>query len=136
LLQLLEWASRLDALMLADIADQQYPIIGTKAGQKLPYLIGAGEARFIDEVEMFLRRGRGMIRCACEEALECLGLNSGLSKLARRTRRWGPWVSAAPRMTRDSLRFGRSSIRWRRATRAPWPSPRGFLIFPASVLLC
>ena len=51
-LQLLEGAARLDALMLADIADQKHAVIGTKPGKKLAHLIGAGKARFIDKVEM------------------------------------------------------------------------------------
>ena len=53
-LQLLEGAARFDALMLAGIADQKHTVIGTKPGKKLAHLIGAGEARFIDKVEVLL----------------------------------------------------------------------------------
>ena len=67
-LQLLEGAARFDALMLAGIADQKHTVIGTKPGKKLAHLIGAGEARFIDKVEVLLalvgrdsRCGRGSL---------------------------------------------------------------------------
>ena len=58
LLQLLKWAARFNALMLAHIADQQHAVIGTEAGEKLAHLVGAGKARFIDEVEMSSARRR------------------------------------------------------------------------------
>ena len=53
-LQLLEGAARFDALMLADIADQKHAVIGTKPRKELAHLVGAGEARFIDKVEVLL----------------------------------------------------------------------------------
>jgi hypothetical protein len=53
-LQLLEGAARFDALMLASIADQKHTVMGTKPGKKLAHLIGAGEARFINKVEVLL----------------------------------------------------------------------------------
>ncbi len=54
LLQLLERTARFDALMLADIADQKHAVMGTKPRKKLAHLIGAGEARFIDKVEVLV----------------------------------------------------------------------------------
>jgi hypothetical protein len=51
---LLEGAARLDALMLADITDQKHTAMGVKTRQKLAHLVRAGEARFIDKVEVLL----------------------------------------------------------------------------------
>jgi hypothetical protein len=37
--------------MLTNVTDQQHPIIRRNTGKEIPHLIGAGEARFIDEEE-------------------------------------------------------------------------------------
>ena len=39
LLQLLEWASRFDALMLPSVANQEHTIGGAKASQEIPHLV-------------------------------------------------------------------------------------------------
>ena len=55
LLQLLEGAARFDALMLAGIADQQARgHRDPSRREELAHLVGAGEARFIDKVEVLL----------------------------------------------------------------------------------
>jgi hypothetical protein len=51
---LLEGAARLDALMLADIADQKHAVMGAKPRKKLAHLVRAGEARLIDKVDVLL----------------------------------------------------------------------------------
>ena len=59
LLQLLEGAACFDALMLARVADQEHAVVGAKPRKELAHLVGAGEARFIDEVEVpLLQSGR------------------------------------------------------------------------------
>jgi hypothetical protein len=38
--------------MLARVADQEYTVIGSKTRKELAHLVRAGEARFIDEIEV------------------------------------------------------------------------------------
>ena len=80
LLQLLEGSARFHALMLADIADQKHAVIGVNSGKELSHLLGAGKARFIDEVEVLSLCGV-WICSAGEEALQGSGFNSCLIQL-------------------------------------------------------
>jgi hypothetical protein len=82
-LQLLERTARFDSLMLADIADQKHAvIIRTNPFEEIAHLVGAGKARLIDEVEVFLLMG-DRIRAAGEETLQGCGVDSCLIQLAR-----------------------------------------------------
>src|SRR5271170_912002 len=51
LLQLLEWLSGFDALMLTRVADEDHAVFGPHSLQKFVNLLRACEARFIDEVK-------------------------------------------------------------------------------------
>ena len=89
LLQLLEWTARFDALMLPGVADEEHPIAGTEPSKEFTHLVGAGEARFIDKVEMPpVGDGIGLGR-ARKKALQSSRLDPGLAKLARCPRSGG-----------------------------------------------
>jgi hypothetical protein len=68
--------------MLADIADQEYTVTGTKTGKELAHLVGARKARFIDEVEVLLL-SQVWVRAADEEALQRSSLDACHIQLAR-----------------------------------------------------
>ena len=57
LLQLLKGTARFDSLMLTGVADQEHAVLRCKPGEEIAHLAGAGQTRFIHEVEMLLRRG-------------------------------------------------------------------------------
>ena len=66
LLQLFEWPSGFDALVLAGVADQEYAIVGTEPSKEVANLIRAGETRLIEEVEMLLCRVHRRWHCGRE----------------------------------------------------------------------
>ncbi len=51
-LKLLERPTGVDSLVLAGVADQDYPIVRTKTIEELACLLCADEARFVDHVEV------------------------------------------------------------------------------------
>src|ERR1700691_1912864 len=72
--------------MLSRVADQQHAVIGAKSGEEFAHLIGARQARFIDEIEMPMsRRGIGLSRTG-KEALQSAGFDPSLTELPRGTR--------------------------------------------------
>ena len=81
-LQLLKRAARFDSLMLADVADQKHVVVGTKPRKELADLVGAGEARFIDKVQV-LSLWWVWICSAGKKSLQGSSLNSCLIQLAR-----------------------------------------------------
>ena len=81
--------------MLARIADQQHTVLRSKTGKKLAHLVGAGEARFVDEVEMLLLRRRRSSRPG-KKSLQGSGLDAGLTKLARGAGGWGEALDLKP----------------------------------------
>src|SRR5579864_7924395 len=54
LVQLLKGTAGVHALMLTDIADEQEPVVGPEAMEERVELGRAGEARFVQDVEMLL----------------------------------------------------------------------------------
>ena len=68
--------------MLADIADQNHAVMGSKPRKELAHLVGAGKARFIDKVEV-LSLSYVWICGAGQEALQGSGFNSCLIQLSR-----------------------------------------------------
>jgi len=79
---LLEGSARFHALMLADIADQKHAVIGGNSDKELAHLVGAGKARFIDEIEV-LSLCHVWICSSGEKALQGSGFDAGLIELAR-----------------------------------------------------
>jgi hypothetical protein len=91
LLQLLEGLSGVDTLVLARVANEQHLVVRPDATQKFPHLFGAGEARFIDHVQM---PPRGVLRnlllaAAGEETLQRLCGDACLAELLRSARSRG-----------------------------------------------
>ncbi len=76
--------------MLTDIPDEKHAVIvvGTNPFKEIAHLVGAGKARFIDEVEMFLFRCI-WVRAAGEESLQSSGMDSCLIQLPRGARGGG-----------------------------------------------
>ena len=71
--------------MLAGVADQEHAIVGAEPSKELAHLVGAGEARFIDKVEM---SPVGAARClggARKKPCRVPASNSGLAELASRS---------------------------------------------------
>jgi hypothetical protein len=66
---LLEGPARFNALMLARVTDQKHTILGTKARKKLPHLVGAGNAGFVNKEESLLLWIMLAISSACEKTL-------------------------------------------------------------------
>ena len=52
LLQLLERTACFDALVLARVADQEHAVVGAETRKEFAHLVGAGEAGFIDKIEV------------------------------------------------------------------------------------
>ena len=69
LLQLLEWPPGFDALVLARVADQEHAVVGAEPRKEVANLVGAGETRLIEEVEVLLCRGAR--RCASRARKPC-----------------------------------------------------------------
>lgn len=67
--------------MLARVADKQYLVVGSDAVQKLPYLPGAGQTRFIDHVKMPARGIVLLAAAAGEKALQSVGGNARIAEL-------------------------------------------------------
>ena len=84
-LQLLKGAARFHALMLADIADQKHAVTGTQPREELADLVSAGEARFIDKVQV-LSVLYLWICGSSEERLQGSSFDSRLFQLARSAR--------------------------------------------------
>jgi hypothetical protein len=68
--------------MLARIADDQNAVLRAYLFEKSPHLPGAGEARFVQHVEM--SAGRIGFLLPGKKALKSVGLDPGLAKLACR----------------------------------------------------
>ena len=51
-LKLLEWAARVDGLVLASIADHQHPVVRPKTIEELTGLTSADETCFVDHVQV------------------------------------------------------------------------------------
>ena len=65
LLHLLEGFAGFDALMLPGVADQQNAVLRPDPLEKLPHLLGAGEAGLIDHVQMPVCRVSATCVLAC-----------------------------------------------------------------------
>jgi hypothetical protein len=70
--------------MLADIADNQNPILGRDLLKKIPHLLRRGERGFVQHVEM--SAGRFGFGPASQEALQGARLNSGFAELGSSAR--------------------------------------------------
>src|SRR5216683_1853658 len=81
--------------MLARIPDQQHPILRSKTGKKLAHLVGGGQARLVDKIEMLLLWGRRRDRPG-EKSLQRSGLDAGLAKLPRGAGCWGKALDLEP----------------------------------------
>ena len=84
-LQLLEWTASLDALMLANVADEQYPVLRSEPCEEIPHLVGACQTRLINKVEMPLGWRIG-IYGARKELLQRIGDDACVIELARGAR--------------------------------------------------
>ena len=79
---MLKRTARFDSLMLADVADEKHVVVGTKPCKKLADLVRAGEARFIDKVQMLLLTYVWVCSTG-KKSLQGSSLNSYLIQLAR-----------------------------------------------------
>ena len=74
--------------MLANVADEQYPVLRPEPCEKVPHLVGACQTRFINKLEVTparrIRFGR-----VCKELLQCFGDDASVIELARGARGWG-----------------------------------------------
>ena len=78
--QLLEGLAGFDALMLANVADEQHAVAGIDLGEEVAHLLGAGKARLIDHVQMPVWGG---LLAAGEEALQGVGGDASVAELMR-----------------------------------------------------
>ena len=69
--------------MLAGVPDQQYTVTRLKLGEEVAHLFGAGQAGFINHIQMPLGSRLADTR---EEPLQGVGKNSGISELVRGAR--------------------------------------------------
>src|SRR5271169_3965447 len=84
LLQLVVRPSGLDGFMLTHVTYEQHAVFGAESLQEVIDLSGAGQARFIQHVEM-LFSGIGL-QSSGEVVLQRVGLNSGFCQLVRSPR--------------------------------------------------
>ena len=83
LLELLIRATRLDGLMLADVADEQHAVVRTEPVQEVVHLLRAREARLVEHVEALACRSRGSSGCD-EMALQGARRDAGLGEFLGR----------------------------------------------------
>ena len=78
---MLERLASFYALMLPCVSDEQNAVAGLQLGEEVAHLFGASEAGFIDHEQVPLWSG---LTDACEETLQGVGKDSGVTKLVRR----------------------------------------------------
>src|SRR5579863_4718242 len=84
ILHLLERPSRIDCLMLADIADYEYSILRSDSFEEVAHLPGAGQTRLVEHVEMPAAGAivRLILSAAGEKCLQRRGMDTRLAELA------------------------------------------------------
>src|ERR1700691_4702565 len=84
--QLLEGLAGLDALMLANIADEQDAVAGIEFGEEVAHLLCAGKARLIDHIKMPVW---SRLLAARKKALQGVGADASVAELMRGPRGGG-----------------------------------------------
>ena len=80
LLQLLEWSTSFDALVLAGVADQKHAVLRPEPVEELSHLVRACQARLVHKIEMLLFGGLA-VGPTSQEALQGSGFDAGFSEL-------------------------------------------------------
>src|SRR5580700_10604382 len=86
-LELREWSSGFDRLMLPTVADEQHTVIPMEPVHKLMHLPGRCQRGFVEHIEPFLA-GIGLLS-TYQMLLERGCLHACFAELLRRARRWG-----------------------------------------------